>query len=326
VTAHRLAGPFSVDASAKRIRHYRFAEERILRTMGGWIALTPELSAKLLLGRHVWDCAQHADLWGKRLPELRASAQQSEPASEAFVHFMDELASPDAFHQTTERLVGVYRVLKPCLLATYERHLDQANPVYEPPTRRILERCIDEERRHVAAGEAILRHLTTSAELDRRARQWAGHLSAQLAATTGIAGDGVESPAAPPAPTDVPEIARDLVQLEKPVGRFPVPDDLARALHAHARAILARDLDALEQQVVAEARPAAMRAYGELAGARAAAMTVVASARLGREWVVKQRLDGPDGVRVIQARWQRGDDGWQVVDIDVVRREPGPVA
>jgi len=145
VTAHTLAGHFSVDASAKRIRHYRFVEERLMRTMGGWIALTPELSAKLVLGRHVWDCAQHADLWGKRLPELRAPAQRSEPSGEAFVRFMAELASPEAFHQTAERLVGVYRVLKPCLLATYEGHLAQANPVYEPPTRRILERCIAED-------------------------------------------------------------------------------------------------------------------------------------------------------------------------------------
>jgi hypothetical protein len=322
VTAHRLAGPFSVEASAKRIRHYRFAEERILRTMGGWIALTPELSAKLLLGRHVWDCAQHADLWGKRLPELRAPAQESEPPSEAFVRLMDELASPDAFHQTAERLVGLYRVLKPCLLETYERHLARANPVYEPPTRRILERCIEEERRHVAAGEAILRHLTASADLDRRARQWAQHLGEQLAATTGIAGDGVESPAAPPAPTDPPEIARDLVQLEKPVGRFPVPDDLARALAAQARAILARDLVALEQQVASEARAAVMGAYGEID--QVSELTVVASARLGREWVVKQRLAGPDGVRVLQARWQRGEDGWRVAEADVVRREPGP--
>src|SRR5213594_4065125 len=123
VSDHPLAGTFSVEASARRIRNYRYAEERMMRTLGGWIALTPELSAKLLLGRHVWDCAQHADLWGKRLPELRAPAQQSEPPGEAFVGFMELLESPEAFHQTPERLAGVYRVLKPCLLAAYERHL-----------------------------------------------------------------------------------------------------------------------------------------------------------------------------------------------------------
>src|SRR5256885_1016470 len=55
----------------------------MMRILGGWIALTPEVDAKLLFGRHVWDCAQHADLWGKRLPELRAAAQVSEPGGPA---------------------------------------------------------------------------------------------------------------------------------------------------------------------------------------------------------------------------------------------------
>src|SRR5207249_3327806 len=62
------------------MRNYRYAVERTLRALGGWIALTPELSAKLLMGRHVWDLAQLADAFGARLPELRAHAQVSAPA------------------------------------------------------------------------------------------------------------------------------------------------------------------------------------------------------------------------------------------------------
>ena len=50
---HPLAGHLEVDESAKIIRHYRYAVERMMRILGGWIALTPELSAKLLMGRHV---------------------------------------------------------------------------------------------------------------------------------------------------------------------------------------------------------------------------------------------------------------------------------
>src|SRR5581483_3329350 len=88
MSAHPLAGEFSVEASAARIRHYRYAEERLMRILGGWIALTPELPVKLLFGRHVWECAQHADAWGRRLPELRAPAHEAEPSSPAFVEFM----------------------------------------------------------------------------------------------------------------------------------------------------------------------------------------------------------------------------------------------
>ena len=169
---HPLAGHFSVEASAARVRHYRYVEERMMRIMGGWIALTPELPAKLLFGRHVWDCAQHADLWGRRLPELRAPAQQSEPANAGVVRFMDLLEGRERHHETTERLAGIYRVLKPHLIAVYEGHLAGANPIYEPPTRRILERCLDEERRHAAAGQVVLEALTRDPARRRRAEAW----------------------------------------------------------------------------------------------------------------------------------------------------------
>jgi 1,2-phenylacetyl-CoA epoxidase catalytic subunit len=128
----------------------------MMRILGGWIALTPELPVKLLFGRHVWDCAQHADLWGRRLPELRAPAQQSEPANDAFAAFMDLIDSRERPGQSAERIVSVHRVLKRHLVTVYQRHLAMSNPVYEPPTRRILQRCIDEERRHAAAGAAVL--------------------------------------------------------------------------------------------------------------------------------------------------------------------------
>ena len=95
MTDHPLAGDFSVEASARRVRHYRYAEERMMRMLGGWIALTPELSAKLLMGHHVWDLAQHCDAFGRRLPELRAHAQVSEAANLAVAVFMDAIEEPE---------------------------------------------------------------------------------------------------------------------------------------------------------------------------------------------------------------------------------------
>src|SRR6266851_117076 len=53
MTAHPLAGAFSVEASSRVIRNYRYVEERMMRILGGWIALTPEVPVKLLFGRHV---------------------------------------------------------------------------------------------------------------------------------------------------------------------------------------------------------------------------------------------------------------------------------
>src|SRR5215467_9085989 len=191
-----LAGHLSVDESARRIRQYRWLEERLMRILGGWIALTPELPVKLLFGRHVWDCAQHADLWGRRLPELRAPAQQSEPPNAEFGAFMNRLESRERPPETVERLVGVYRVLKPHLIATYTAHLAAANPVYEPPTRRILERCVAEERRHVAAAAIVLDRLLDG-DGKRRADAWQTELQRALAAAGGVTGRTPNPPVAP---------------------------------------------------------------------------------------------------------------------------------
>ena len=159
-----------------------------MRVMAGWIALTPELPAKLLLGRHVWDCAQHADQWGKRLPELRAPAQLSEPPGPEFARFMDSLERREAWAETIERLTGVYRVLKPHLIAVYTAHLDRANAVYEPPTRRILERCLADERRHVADGGAVLDALARTLDERVRAAAWERELRERLTDSGGLAG------------------------------------------------------------------------------------------------------------------------------------------
>ncbi len=183
-----LAGHLGVEATARRVRHYRYAEERMMRVMAGWIALTPEVPAKLLLGRQVWDCAQHADQWGKRLPELRAPAQVSEPPGPEFVRFLDALEGREAWAETIERLTGVYRVLKPHLVAVYAAHLDRVNPVYEPPTRRILERCLADERRHVTDGEAVLDALAQTPGERARITSWERELRDRLDASGGVTG------------------------------------------------------------------------------------------------------------------------------------------
>jgi hypothetical protein len=275
-----------VEASAKLIRHYRYAEERLMRVMGGWIALTPELPAKLVLGRHVWECAQHADAWGRRLPELRSPAQQSEPPNDAFVRFMNLLDTVDGPRQSVERLTGVYRVLKPHLAAVYAWHLARTNPVYEPPTRRILARCLGEERRHIAAGVTVLTRLAVSGSTEEgRAREWAGRLGDALRAAGGVTGEEPE-PSLDSGGSEV-EACGDLVALDSAFERALVPDDLAAAVS---------------------------RRYGDA--------TIVALAKVGEYRLVKVRVREGEVRSVVQSQWRRASDGWRMVADDVVRIEP----
>lgn len=321
---HRLEGRFSVDHSARLIRNYRYAVERALRALGGWIALTPEISAKLLLGRHVWDLAQHVDAFGKRLPELRAPAQVSEPANPAFAAFMDALEEPEGKEQTVERLVGVYRVLKPHLLATYRDHAARANPVYEPPTRRILERCVGDELRHIAAGETILRHLASTAALGERATVWRGRLEGLLATAGGVTGDGLpQASAAPPMATKPPELdddAREWIRLERTVTAWPIPDDLRVALQSFGDALLTRDATAPRRWLAAGAAWDA-GAESSLDAVNPAAHRVVAFARLGHHRLVKLRFEGTDGAATLLTRWVPADDGWRMATLEVARMD-----
>jgi hypothetical protein len=281
-----LTGYVSVDHSARLIRNYRYSVERAMRALGGWIALTPDVSAKLLMGRHVWDLAQHADAFGKRLPELRAPAQVSEAANERVVTFMDALEEPEGPHQTVERLVGVYRVLKPHLRASYHDYLLRANTVYEPPTRRILLRCIDDERRHIAAGETILSHLCATPALTERALAWQR-------------------------------------RLEGPTMGWQVPEDLREALGALGDSLLARNRGTIARWLAAGVSPDPV--CEALGAATLASHRLVAVARLGHQRLVKWRLEGPDVSVTVLSRWAPGPEGWRVVMLDVARIEaPGP--
>jgi hypothetical protein len=317
--AHPLSGEFSVAESARLIRHHRYAAERMMRILGGWIALTPEISAKLLMGRHVWDNAQHADALGRRLPELRAQAHASEPASEAFVAFIDAIEEAERPEQTVERLVGIYRVLKPHLLASYAVHLARANQVYEPPTRRILARCAEDERRHIDAGLSILRHLAKTPALEARATTWQARLEELLAASGGVTGQGLPpamtGETSPPA-VSLSDDADELIRLEQAGVPWPTAEDLESAVRGLGDALIARDRAGFRRWCLPEAWLAA-GVEPALASQRLESYRMVALATIGRQRLVKLRLEGPDGAVVLVIRWAPGEAGWRAAALDL---------
>src|SRR5262245_32321459 len=314
---HPLAGFASADESARLIRNYRFAVERMMRILGGWIALTPELSAKLLLGRHVWDNAQHADALGKRLPELRAPAQVSEAPNAEVAAFMRGIEGPEGPVQTLERLVGIFHVLTPHLLASYEDHLRRVNEVYEPPTERILVRLIEDERRHIRAGQIVLEHLAAAPGLAARARAWQAALETKLAAAGGVTGDGLPAPtqfeSLPQAPL-LNDDARQFIRLEQSLTNWPMPDALERALQTFGEAVVARDTAELKRWLTPGEDDTAAR-LAELGGQSHA---VVAFAKIGQKRVVKIRLERPQGAVTLLMRWAPRVDGWRAETIDAI--------
>jgi hypothetical protein len=228
---------------------------------------------------------------------------------------MARLESPEGPGQTIERLTGVYRVLKPHLVATYARHLAAANPVYEPPTRRILDRCLAEERRHVAAGRLVLERFLRDEAARRRADGWELGLVALLAAARGVTGD------TPMPPLDAREVAGvdptpDLVALESAFDPGSVAPDLRHAIDDHVASLAAGDWSRVRAGV-APAAWDAVRAQYERLGSCAGA-DVVAHAKVGGYRLVKLRLRGARPPVVLQQQWRLSGEGWQIWESDVL--------
>jgi hypothetical protein len=185
----RLLGEWTVEESVERIVNYKWAEQQLSAALGGWVATIPELDVKSMLGPVCYQHAWHADLWRTRLPELRENNEdRAEPANEEFATFMAELTSPDDADATVEKLVGIYRVLVPHLLATYSFHQRVTSDIVDAPTVRILGFMIADDVEQVITGEMMIQDLARTTKLRQRAGKWQTHLDVLLAKSGGVAG------------------------------------------------------------------------------------------------------------------------------------------
>jgi hypothetical protein len=175
-------------------------------------------------------------------------------------------------------------VLKPHLAAVYAVHLQRANPIYETPTRRILARCLGEERRHVAAGAAVLARLAVGPE-ERRAVEWGERLREALRRAGGVTGGDAE-PAFEAPDKDI-DITNDVIALDSTFARDRVPEDLVGAVSREYR-------DA----------------------------EIVACAKLGDYRFIRVRARDAAAIRLVQTQWRRADGDWRLVASDVVRTDP----
>jgi hypothetical protein len=187
------------------------------------------------------------------------------------------------------------------------------NAVYEPPTERILRHLADDERRHVAAGEAILRHLATTPALQARARAWQDRLHGALEAAGGVTGAGLPAAArvdaAAPAPM-LSDDAAEFIRLARAVEQWPMPEELETALRATGDALVHGDEAALRRWLAPDATRDP-ELGGRIAQIEPERHHVAAFAKIGRQRAIKIRLDGRRGAVTVLSRWAPGEDGWR---------------
>ncbi len=177
---------YDVDTNVELMRRYNYVETRLVQLYSLRLTATPEWEVKGAFSLHMWLDAEHSRALRTRAHELRHPPLFLDNVPDARLKaLMDEvLCAAD----TLELLVGVYRVVKPALVSSCERHLAETNPLVDQPTRRLLRFNVMEEEEAAAWGEQAIAALATSADAIERANRWQEHLHAFLVAAGGIHG------------------------------------------------------------------------------------------------------------------------------------------
>ena len=127
----------SVAERGRHIATFRFVAVRLMETAAAWTPTTPEMEVKVLLGRHIWDFAQHADALGRRTFELRLPAQHSLAPGAAYLEVLDEVRGLSA---TADRMAALYDVVLPGLDRRLADYVREADPIVDEPSLLIVDR------------------------------------------------------------------------------------------------------------------------------------------------------------------------------------------
>jgi hypothetical protein len=170
----------SVKVRGQSVATFRFVEVHLMETLAACIPTTPEMEAKLLFGEHVWDCAEHADWFGKRTHELRLPMHHSLRPGERYLAILNCVA---AVTDTTERIAGFYEVVLPNFGARLRSYLAVTDRLMDAPTVRIIERVLSDHDRMIRQSSKLIAELP---DLDRRDDGFVRELATQDAAIDSI--------------------------------------------------------------------------------------------------------------------------------------------
>jgi hypothetical protein len=193
---------YSVEQDVERLVRYAWFEKRAMEIGLAWLNPTPEWEAKEALSLHVYLDAEHVKALRERVSEMRNPPPRMDVCPSPSIRaFFDELLTAA---DTLEKVVGLYGVVRPALIAAYREHLDKAHPLVDYPTQRTLRHILLDEDEIMRWGLPAVEALTTSAEDTARAARWIAHLSAYLAAAGGVMGDGDTAGDVPPSRVTAP--------------------------------------------------------------------------------------------------------------------------
>jgi hypothetical protein len=185
IMPRRLNTSYNVSTNHQLLERYGYVEERLFGTLAGWIWATPRLEHKIELGQMAYEDALQADVLRRRAAELTPATEAPllSPDLTGMEQFCNEVANAASL---AERLVGVFRVIKPALIEAYEQHLRLTDDLLDGPTAVALRPILTTEKAHLAWAAETLPAVLADAGQAQAAADWEAHLWAAWRAMGGI--------------------------------------------------------------------------------------------------------------------------------------------
>ncbi len=170
----------TVKDRCRAVATYRHVSVRLMEIVARWTPSTPEMEAKVMFGRHIWDYAQMADALGKRTFELRQPEHYSLAPVEAYEALLEKVSAQQS---TGERIAALYDGVLPGLIGRYGGYVAASDPILDEPSIVIVERNVRELERQRGEAATLQRELALGA-----------HGAAGFAALERAIGDFVADP------------------------------------------------------------------------------------------------------------------------------------
>jgi Uncharacterized protein conserved in bacteria len=184
-----MSTTLTVQQNLELLGKYQYVEVQMMELMASWAYTMFDPEIKIGFGRQMYQDSVHADLLGKRIPELKGRSAHFHyiaPSNE-FTQLLERIWKAEG---DLPRMIGLYRVVKPALVAAYEMHLQSVELPADEPTAYILRHITDEEKDHVAWAEQIIVRLTHETFDKGSIASLQTELSKELNAAGGIWGKG----------------------------------------------------------------------------------------------------------------------------------------
>jgi|SRR5215475_115429 len=140
-----------VDERCRNVATFRHVCVQLMETTARWTPTTPEMEAKVMFGRHIWDFAQMADALGKRTFELRQPEHYTLRPVDAYDALLKEAAAAES---TAERIATIYDGVLPGFIERCRAYVAATDAILDEPSITIIERMIREmERQRKEAAE-----------------------------------------------------------------------------------------------------------------------------------------------------------------------------